>query len=190
MSPQPSHRAHLIEGALRCLERLPPEQITARAIAREAGANLGSIVYRFGSKDALLTEAVITGLDRWLMDVSESLTHLSSVDSARRLDRAGLAIDASRRRHRGLVRNFIGALARARHDPVIRRRLADGFSKTRPAVARLLALGVDQAGQDAAGLLHAMFVGLVFQVSLDPALAIEGTRMRRAQVRLRRALPG
>lgn len=189
MSPQPSHRAHLIEGALRCLERLPPEEITARAIADEAGANLGSIVYHFGSKDALLTAAVIEGLDRWLAEVSDRLGQLSAGGSPGRLRRAGEAIALARRRHAGLIRGFIAALARSQHDPLIRRRLAEGFSRTRPAVARLLALGVDQAGQDAAALLHAMFVGLLVQTAIDPDLAIEGARLQRAQARLRRALP-
>jgi hypothetical protein len=43
MSPQRSNRARLIEGTLRCLERLPHERITARVIAAESGANLASI---------------------------------------------------------------------------------------------------------------------------------------------------
>jgi AcrR family transcriptional regulator len=66
VSPQRSNRDALLEGALRCLERLPPERITARTIAAESGANPASIAYHFGSKDNLITEAAITGLDRWL----------------------------------------------------------------------------------------------------------------------------
>jgi AcrR family transcriptional regulator len=189
MSPQPSNRARLIEGALSCLERLPANRITARAIAQEAGANLGSIVYHFGSKDALVTEAVIEGLDRWLEDVSKNLARLSSLDPAVRLQSAAVAITQTRNRHSRLVRNFIAAIAKAQHQPRIRKRLAEGFAKTRPAVATLLHLGEDQAGRDAGGLLHSMYVGLLFQVSLDPMLAIEGRRMKNAQVRLRGALP-
>jgi AcrR family transcriptional regulator len=189
MSPQPSNRARLIKGALSCLERLPANRITARAIAQEAGANLGSIVYHFGSKDALVTEAVIEGLDRWLEEVSENLARLSSLDPAVRLQSAAEAITKTRNRHLRLVRNFIAAIAKAQHQPRIRKRLAEGFAKTRPAVATLLQLGEDQAGRDAGGLLHAMYVGLLFQVSLDPMLGIEGRRMKNAQARLRGALP-
>jgi AcrR family transcriptional regulator len=189
VSPQPSNRESLIDGALRCLERLPAERVTARAIAEEAGANLGSIVYHFGSKDALVADAVIAGLDRWLADMAESLQGVSALDSASRLQRAAEALEASRRRHAGLVRNFIGALARAQHDRRIRRRLAAGFAKTRPVIARLLGFGLDEAGTDAAGLVHSMFIGLLFQTTLTPALAIEGERLTRAQARLRRALP-
>ena len=189
MTPQRSNRSALIEGTLRCLERLPPERITARAIAEESGANLASIGYHFGSKDNLVTEAVIEGLDRWLHEVATGLGDLTSQEPAARYRRAGDVIEASRRRHTGLAKNFIGALAKAQHDPRVRDTLAAGFHRTRPNVAALLDLGNDQAGQDAAGLVLAQFNGLLFQVLLDPALAIEGDRMQRAQARVRRLLP-
>ncbi|MEX2193919.1 MAG: TetR/AcrR family transcriptional regulator [Thermoleophilaceae bacterium] len=189
MSPQPSNRAILLEGTLRCLERLPPERITARAIAAESGANLASIAYHFGSKDKLVTEAVVVGLDRWLEEIAAGLDVLATQEPAARLGRAAEAIEATRRRHTGLARNFVGALARAQHDGRVRELLAEGFRRTRPNVAAVLGLGGDQAGEDAAALVHSLFTGLLFQVLLDPALAIEGERMKRAQARLLRVLP-
>ena len=189
MSPQRSNRSRLVEGTLRCLERLPPERITARAIAEESGANLASINYHFGSKDDLVTEAVIEGLDRWLEEVASGLGDLESQAPAERYRRAGEVIEATRRRHTGLARNMVAALAKAQHDPRIREMLAGGFDRTRPTVASLLGLGDDEAGRDAAGLTLALFYGLLFQVLLDPALAIEGGRLKRAQARLRGILP-
>jgi AcrR family transcriptional regulator len=189
MSPQRSNRSRLVEGVLRCLERLPPERITARVIAAESGANVASIAYHFGSKDELVTTAVVEGLDRWLAEVAEALGRIDEIDPAERLRRAGAVVAETRRRPSGLARNFLGALARAHHDPQVRGRLAEGFRQTRPRVARLLGLGLDQAGEDAAGLLHSMFTGLLFQGLLDPDLAIEGRRMTLAQARLREALP-
>jgi AcrR family transcriptional regulator len=189
LSPQRSNRAKLVEGTLRCLERLPPERITARVIAAEAGANVASITYHFGSKDALVTEAVIEGLDRWLAEIAEGLGDIRSQAPATRYRRAAEVMEATRRRHTGLARNFIGALAKAQHDPVIADMLAAGFRRTRPSVASLLGLGADQTGRDAAGLVLALFDGLLFQALLDPDLAIEGQRMKRAQARLRRVLP-
>ena len=188
MSPQRSNRANLIEGTLRCLERLPPERITARAIAEESGANLASISYHFGSKQSLVTEAVIEGLDRWLEEIATGLGELAPQQPAARFRRAAEVIETSRQRHTGLAQNFVGALAKAQHDPRIREMLAGGFRRTRPNVAALLGLGDDQAGEDAAGLVHSLFAGLLFQVLLDPALAIEGERMERAQARLRTVL--
>jgi AcrR family transcriptional regulator len=189
MSPQRSNRAELVEGALRCLERLPPERITARAIAAEAGANAASIAYHFGSKDNLVTEAAIAGLDRWLEEIAESLGDVGADDPATRYRRAGEAMERTRRRHAGLARTFLAALAMAQHDERVRELVTAGFARTRPRVARLLGLGDDKAGDDAAGLVLSLFYGLLFQALLDPALAIEGERMQRAQARLRTLLP-
>jgi AcrR family transcriptional regulator len=189
VSPQRSNRSNLIEGTLRCLERLPPERLTARAIVEESGANLASINYHFGSKDNLVTEAVIEGLDRWLAEIAASLAELDSQEPAARYRRAGEALEATRRRHTGLARNFIGALAKAQHDTRVRELLAAGFSRTRVDVADLLGLGDDLAGRDAGGLVLALFNGQLFQQLLDPALAIEGERLLEAQRRLLRVLP-
>jgi AcrR family transcriptional regulator len=189
VSPQRSNRSKLLEGALRCLERLPPERITARAIAEESGANLASIAYHFDSKDNLVTEAAIQGLDRWLEEVAAGLGELASEDPAVRYRRAAEVIEDSRQRHAGLARNYVAALAKAQHEPRIRARLAQGFRDARPNVASLLGLGGDQAGQDAAGLILAQFHGLLYQVLLDPSLAIDGDRMQRAQTRLLRVMP-
>jgi AcrR family transcriptional regulator len=189
VSPQHSNRANLIEGTLRCLERLPPERITARAIAEESGANLASITYHFGSKDELVTEAAITGLDRWLEEIDAGLADLPEPAPAARFRRAFEAIETSRRRHTGLARNYVAALAKGQHDGRLRELLAEGFQHSRPNVAAVLGLGDDQAGLDAAGLVLSLFHGLLIQVLLDPALAIEGERMKRAQARFLRVLP-
>jgi AcrR family transcriptional regulator len=184
VSPQRSNRDQLIEGALRCLERLPAERITARAIADESGANLASIGYHFGSKDDLVTAAVIEGLDRWLDEIERMLGDLESKSAAERFRRASFVISETRQRHTGLAQTFFSALAKAPHDTVVRDQLAEGFRKTRPAVAALLELGEDQAGLDAAGLALAQFYGLLLQALLDPALAIDGDRLQHAQRRL------
>jgi AcrR family transcriptional regulator len=189
MSPQRSNRANLIEGTLRCLERLPPERVTARAIAEESRANLASIAYHFGSKDELVTEAVTVGLDRWLDEIARGLDGLTVDEPSARFRRAGEVIDATRKLHIGLARNFLAALARAQHEPRVRELLTEGFRRTRPSIAAILRLGPDQAGEDAGGLVHSLFVGLLLQALLDPSLAIEGERMERAQGRLRIALP-
>jgi AcrR family transcriptional regulator len=189
VSPQRSNRANLIEGTLRCLERLPPERITARAIAEESGANLASIAYHFGSKDQLVTEAAIEGLDRWLEEVATGLGELATAAPETRFLRAAEVVEASRQRHLGLAKNYVAALAKGQHDPRIRRRLAEGFRDARPNVAALLGLGTDEAGNDAAGLALAIFHGLLYQVLLESGLAIDGERMRRAGARLRKGLP-
>src|ERR671914_413960 len=130
MSPQRSNRQQLVDGALRCLSRLPAERVTARAIAEEAGANLASIGYHFGSKDELVTEAVVLGLDRWLEEIDAGLGGVTAGEPATRFRRAWEVVEAGGRRHTGLVRNFIAALAKAQHDPRVREMLAAGFAQS------------------------------------------------------------
>jgi AcrR family transcriptional regulator len=158
-------------------------------IAQESGANLASIAYHFGSKDDLITEAVIEGLDRWLADIARRLHRLPPEEPAARFRAANQAIEATRTHHTGLARTFLSALVKAPHDPRVNTMLTDGFRRTRPTVASLLGLGDDQPGQDAGGLVLAMFYGLLFQALIDPALAIEGDRMTQALARLHRILP-
>ncbi|MFI6318427.1 TetR/AcrR family transcriptional regulator [Nonomuraea sp. NPDC050556] len=222
MSPQRSNRSQLIDGTLRCLERLPLERVTARVIAEESGANLASITYHFGSKDNLVTEAVIAGLDRWLTDIATSMEPPSPepttpteppplkpttpaepsalepttpteppalTSSSARFHQAAEAVRRSSSAHTGLARNFLAALSRAQHDERVRELLADGFARTRVNVARLLDLGEDETGTDAGALVVALFNGLLFQALMDPALAVEGERLERAQLRLLTALP-
>ena len=188
MSPQVSNRSRLIDGTLRCLERLPPERVTARTIAEESGANLASIAYHFGSKDDLVTTAIITGLDRWLIEIAGRLDALAADAPAVRFRRAAEVVAATRGDRTGLARNFVAALARAQHDDRVRALLTTGFQRSRHDVATALGLGQDQADLDAAGLVLALFNGLLLQVLLDPALAIEGERMQHAQARLRTLL--
>jgi len=171
------------------MERLPPERVTARAIAEESGANLASITYHFGSKDELVTEAVIAGLDRWLAEIARRLDDLDAGTPAERFRTALAVAEDSRRRHEGLARTFLGALARALHDERVRRLLAQGFQRSRGEVARVLGLGSDPAGEDAGGLALAMFDGRLFQSLVDPDLTIDGDRMVAAQARLRGSMP-
>lgn len=188
MSPQRSNRTALIEGTIRCLERLPADQVTARAIVKESGANLSSINYHFGSKDSLITEAIVTGLDRWLDEISGRMSAIGPDHSRARFMAAAEAVEATRRSHGRLARNFVAALARAPHDPSVRRVISRGMTKTRPEIADLIGLGADEAGRDAGGLVLSMFYGLLLQDLIDPELAIEGTRLEHAVLRLIEAI--
>lgn len=184
LSPQRSNRAALIEGTIRCLDRLPADQVTARAIAKESGANLSSINHHFGSKDALITEAIVTGLDRWLEEISNRLSSIGPKHPWTRFLTAAEAVESTRRNHGRLATSFVAALARAPHDPAVRSVIRRGVSRTRPEIARLIDLGEDEVGSDAGGLVLSMFYGLLLQDLIDPELGIEGTRLEQAMLRL------
>jgi AcrR family transcriptional regulator len=185
MSPQPSNRKALLAGALRCLARMPVNQISARILASESGANLASIGYHFGSKDGLLTAAVVEGLDRWLERITERLASVDvTAQPTKRFQQAARAVDATRADHEAVARAFVVALARGHHDPEVAAHLVEGFLHTRPALARLLGLGDDDTGTDAGAVVHALFTGLLAQSLLSDQLAINGDRVTAALQRI------
>ena len=185
MSAQPSNHGALLEGALNCLARLPIDRISARELANESGANLASIGYHFGSKEGLMTAAVVEGLDRWLERIDERLTSLdSTLRPAERFLQALRTVDATRADHEAIARAFVVALARGHHDHEVAERLVEGFLHTRPRVASLLGLGDDDVGIDAGGVVHAMFTGLLVQSLLGQELLIDSDRVMAALHRI------
>jgi AcrR family transcriptional regulator len=184
MSPQRSNREALIDGALQCLAENPAANVTARDIANRSNANLASIGYHFGSKNGLLAEAMVEGFRRWFGEVALALAELPLSDPSARLRRAVEVVSMGAERHVGLARAFLAALASAPHDVRVRGPLAESYRESRVAVAGLIGLGEDEAGEDAAGLLLALFDGLLIQALLDPSRELSPARVASAQARL------
>jgi AcrR family transcriptional regulator len=63
--PRENHRERLLRGALKCMREKGYAHTTARDIAAASNSNLGSIGYHFGSKEALLNEAIREGFAEW-----------------------------------------------------------------------------------------------------------------------------
>src|SRR5437773_12333002 len=110
---QVSHRDRLIEGAIECLEAKGYARTTARDIAAASGANLASIGYHFGSKEALLNEAMIRIFKRRNWRVGEDAINASDATPLERMtalfQAAGDVLDAPR----PIFVAFIEAIAQA-----------------------------------------------------------------------------
>src|SRR2546425_3839038 len=70
--PQISHRDQLLEGAIECLRTKGYARTTTRDIAAAANANLASIGYHFGSKEALLNQAILRACEQWTSRLGEA----------------------------------------------------------------------------------------------------------------------
>lgn len=190
---QPSNREKLLEATLRCFDQLPLDKITVRAIATEAAANPASVIYHFGSRDALLSAAAVEGLDRWLAELAAELQSVSADDPGAHagppLMQVAAMVAATRTARAPLTRAYVTAVAMSLHDAAVRRTLAGGFRRARPALATVLGLGDDLTGHDAAGLLLAMFHGMLVQTVLDDDLAIDGPRLDAGLARVASAAP-
>lgn len=168
MSPQVSNRQALLEGALRCIEERGYGELSTRDIARAASANVASISYHFGSKDALVAEALAEGFRRWLAELSGEVMRTGATDTETRLQGAVSALSKSMTSHRGMARAFLAALSRAPHDEHLREVLAASYREGRASLAAFLELDEDEQGQLQAALLIATFDGLLIQSLIDP----------------------
>ncbi len=75
------NREALIEGAKTCLREKGYTRTTARDIATTAGVSLAAIGYHFGSKDALLNEAMRQALGEWGDELGRTMSAGPSADA-------------------------------------------------------------------------------------------------------------
>ncbi len=168
MSPHPSNRAALIEGALRCLQDRGYAAVRTRDIAAAAEANLASIGYHFGSKDELLGQALREGFRRWLAEFAAAVPPTPAVSSRVWFQRLAETLRTSLEGHRSLALAFLEALARAPRDEGLRTALAESYREAQEAAVTLLGLGDDEAGHVLASVLLASFDGLLIRWLIDP----------------------
>src|SRR5947207_7290831 len=172
---QPSHREQLVKGAIRCLQTKGYARTTTRDIAAASGANLASIGYHFGSKEALLNEAMIRIFKRRNWRVGEPALADGDVSPLERLTAmftaAGEVFDAPR----PLFVAFIEAIAQTDRSDELREQLAAHYRDARSAIAetvrKMFGDAADRLGSDAeviASMFMALFDGLVLQWLLDP----------------------
>jgi AcrR family transcriptional regulator len=168
MTPQQSNRQALLDGALRCIEEKDYADVTTRDIAKAANANVASIPYHFGSKDALIAEALAEGFRRWLAEFMIEASKATSENPGDRLRAALETLELRLNRRRGLARAFVSALSRAVHHPDLQQVLAGAFEEMRVGMSSFLDVDGDGLGRLRASVLIAMFDGLLIQWLLDP----------------------
>ena len=169
------HREDLLAGARRCLEERGYARTTARDLVAASGTNLASIGYHFGSKEALLNEAIAASFQEWAERV-RALAMAAVPDGAgdpvRILVASWGAMLTSFAEYRGLSVAFIEALAQAERQPEVRAHLAANYRRSRTQVAQMIteALGVADKRQAStlAAFQIALCDGLLVQWLLDP----------------------
>ena len=173
---QTSHREQLIQGAIRCLQAKGYARTTARDIVAASDANLASIGYHFGSKEALLTEALLRVLlerNRHLGRTTLSAEHASPLD---RMTTLFVAVRKIFERHRPLLVAFVEAMAQAEHSTELRAQMAAHYREGRRATAEMIRSSLGPAAERLhtdpevmASFVMAALDGLVLQWLLDPA---------------------
>lgn len=165
-------REDLLVAARKCLEEKGYSRTTARDLAAASGANLASIGYHFGSKDALLNEAIVAAFGEW----NESIRSLTFADpDATTLERLVTALHAicdQVRQNRPLLVAFTEAMAQVDRSPQVRERLAAGYGVCRDRVVEQVSMlfptDDPKPVRTLASVFIALFDGLALQQLLDP----------------------
>jgi AcrR family transcriptional regulator len=172
----PGHRERLLAAAVECLRERGYARTTARDLVAASGTNLASIGYHFGSKEALLNEAIAEGFRTWTAEVERAAFAPGDAGSLERLRRS---LEATVDRFADLqpfLVAFVEAFPQAVRTPELRDRMAAAYEDVRAAAAEMVCRGLDADGveidpRDArviASLLIAACDGLMLQWLVDP----------------------
>ncbi|MFJ8689742.1 TetR/AcrR family transcriptional regulator [Micromonospora wenchangensis] len=179
------HRERLLAGARVCLYERGYTRTTARDIVAASDTNLASIGYHFGSKEALLTAALVQAFEEWGVEIDRVLRDGTQPDLMDRLESMWTGLVESFGSHRPLWVAGIEAFALAEHLPVLREQLAESYSRARPALADFVIQNggenVSEETRKAVGsFLLALMTGLTVQRLLDPEAAPSGKELAAA----------
>ena len=120
MSPRENHRERLLRGALACLREKGYAHTTARDIAAASESNLGSIGYHFGSKEALMNEAIRQGSAEWIEQLGRIAFSDHGATPIEHLQAAWRGLADTFDEHRPLILAFMEALVQAQRSEELR----------------------------------------------------------------------
>jgi len=168
-------KERLRRAALNCIAQRGYAATSSRDIAREAGANVASINYHFGSKETLVTEALGECFGMWNQRVENAFvaaTGLAPHDQLAAILHA--AID-SLAELRSSVHACVETYAPALRSDELRERMAAGYATVRESAVRLASKAMQDGGMPVpdnlaaiASVLMAVCDGLMLQWIADP----------------------
>jgi AcrR family transcriptional regulator len=172
------NREDLIVGAKRCLIEKGYAHTTARDIAAASGVSLAAIGYHFGSKDALMNQAVYESVGEWADQLQRASAAEGALDTEplRRFESVmGKTLESFGGPGRGLWAAQLELMSLLGDNEELRAFLA---GKQRDAALGLaeLFLGIDP-GQDpesarmAGAVMYALFIGVMVKWFMDPGQA-------------------
>ena len=166
-------RNRLLAAARRCIREKGLAATTAREITAAAGANLAAITYHFGSKDRLVSDALLEELRAWLAPALEVLAR--DTEPATRTLTAIETLAATFEQLREEAPVYLEALVQAPRFAALHEGVVALWAELRGSLAEQIA-GMLAEGAlpswiepDAmAGLFVAVANGLVLHVTVDP----------------------
>jgi AcrR family transcriptional regulator len=191
------NREDLLAGARRCLYEKGMSRTTARDIAAASGVSLAAIGYHFGSKDALMTAAMMEAVEEWSDELEATLAVDLGPDTStlERFEAIWTRVIESFGTHRQLWAASYELLLLADHSPEIRQHMTEAIRLGRLGLVKMFLQagpevdpGADEKEAAAVGgFYYALMSGMLVQHLIDPETAPSARDLTDA---LRRAAGG
>lgn len=179
-----SNRDALLRGAKECLRTKGYARTTARDLVAASGANLSSIGYHFGSKEALLAEAFDEVFMEWTEQLTTAATDTPAANALERMAGSWREFLDRMPEHESLLLAFVESVGPSVRSPELREKLADHYQRTREVVAESVRESIgDVEGADPetiASWLIAVHDGFMLQFLVDPARTPSGEQLTTA----------
>ncbi|WP_147137577.1 TetR/AcrR family transcriptional regulator [Nocardia ninae] len=173
------NREDLLRGARRCLEERGWANTTARDIATAAGGvSHAAIFYHFGSREALLTAALIEAVEERLTTFRTAIAQSPSADTATQFRSMWKQFDETFESQRGMWLSHFEAVLHAQQSEDLRTVLAENQIAGRIGGVSWLtgkdatATEVDEHAVRSLGSVYlALIAGVAWQRLVDPSTA-------------------
>ena len=181
-----SHRDLLLDAARRLVKERGYARVSARDLVAASGTNLGSIGYHFGSKEALLQEAIGALFDEWTEHLGRAALADATMPPLQRVVTSWRTMLLEFGTVRALFLADLEAITAAERSEPLRRRIAEHYDASRRTVAAMVLEALPDAreqGLDAeavGALLLAVADGLMLQHLIDPERAPSADRLDEA----------
>ncbi|MGN6171458.1 MAG: TetR/AcrR family transcriptional regulator [Streptosporangiaceae bacterium] len=178
------NREALLAGAKRCLIEKGYARTTARDIAAASGVSLAAIGYHFGSKDALMNQAIYEFVGEWGEEVERALSAEGAADAEplKRFESIlGRTIESFRGPARGMWAAQLELMSPMDQNEQLRSFLAEVQRVAADGLAELF-LGIDpaqdpEAARTGGSVLHALFIGIIVKWFMDPEQALSAREL-------------
>ena len=173
------NREDLLAGAKRCLFEKGYARTTARDIAAASGVSLAAIGYHFGSKDALMNQAVYDSIGDWADEVERALSAAGDLAAPplRRFESVmERTIESFSGHARGLWASQLELMTLINQNDELRTFLA-GVQKDAAGGLAGLFLNIDpeqepETARVTGSIYHALFIGILVKWFMDPKQAL------------------